>query len=564
MADTLRNLVIWIDSKFNPKGLDEAEKKAKKSKISFTELSSAIGLIKGGIETAAAAVSSLVMPLAELGGWVDDTSQKVGISATSLQELRFAAEQNGVAQDELAQSLVRLSKGYTEAAAKGSGPFIDGLKQIGLKFDDVKGKKPDELFEIIADRLKDIRDPAIKAGLAQEFFGKSGANLIPLINKGSEGIAALRQEAQELGFVLSDESVAAADEFGDQLDVLKNTFGGIRNELGAKLLPVLNDMIRSTLNWIKENKGLIGQKLDTYFSHIAKAFQFFQSVYIRFEPQFKSLVDLFGRLADIVFKILPGFDAITKFFTDSTFANVLEGTFTKVLGLADKFLGKVDDILRKRDVLVGQAEGKDFGIQGEYSEYMTPEEELKAQQNGVKFFKGINDSVRKAAEQELLKDGAKVAKERLKKVAKEDLQKLLDSTSQVMLSDLIKSEFQRRQKEERIQNGRLFGSLKPKGEKKNTGSSDEEIMELLEKSVGGDSGARRKLSQKDLPKFDPSIAVQIANTNVYQTIDARVMVQGHGAEAATVLADRITEKRGGVFELKMREALEYFTPVVVR
>jgi hypothetical protein len=41
-----------------------------------------------------------------------------------------------------------------------------------------------------------------------DLFGRSGANLIPLLNQGSEGITELEQKARELGVTMGEEAFA--------------------------------------------------------------------------------------------------------------------------------------------------------------------------------------------------------------------------------------------------------------------------------------------------------------------------------------------------------------------
>ena len=82
----------------------------------------------------------------------------------------------------------------------------DALAALGLTAEELKGLSPETQFQIIADKLGAVDDASTKAAIAQDIFGRSGAELIPLMNEGAEGMAALRQEARDLGVVFSQDA----------------------------------------------------------------------------------------------------------------------------------------------------------------------------------------------------------------------------------------------------------------------------------------------------------------------------------------------------------------------
>ena len=99
-------------------------------------------------------------------------------------------------------------------------------------------------------------DGAEKAALAVDIFGKAGAEMIPFLNQGRDGIGALKQEAAELGLQLSADTAAQAGNFNDALDKLKLATQSIGNQIIASLLPALNDMAGGMVESAKQGGTL--------------------------------------------------------------------------------------------------------------------------------------------------------------------------------------------------------------------------------------------------------------------------------------------------------------------
>ena len=78
-------------------------------------------------------------------------------------------------------------------AAQGSKGAGDTLSKLGLRLSDLGRLSPDQQFELLADRISKIQDPAIRAATAMEVFGKTGTSLLPLMQDGAKGIEALKQ-----------------------------------------------------------------------------------------------------------------------------------------------------------------------------------------------------------------------------------------------------------------------------------------------------------------------------------------------------------------------------------
>jgi hypothetical protein len=165
---------------------------------------------------------------------VYEASQKVGMSVEALSALKYAAEQSGVGFEQLTGGLVKFSKAIIEAQT-GNKELASLLKQIGVTAADTA----ETALSKVAAVFEQMPDGIEKTALATKLFGKSGADLIPFLNEGADGLARLMEEAARLGVVLNGDAAKAADDFGDNLDALKAAAEGVGIALVSDLLPSL-------------------------------------------------------------------------------------------------------------------------------------------------------------------------------------------------------------------------------------------------------------------------------------------------------------------------------------
>jgi hypothetical protein len=119
-------------------------------------------------------------------------------------------------------------------------------------------------FEALAEAIGGIADPALRTKAVMDIFGKSGANLLPLMTQGAAGVKALRQEARDLGLQVSGADAAAATLYGDTLANLWSVVKDVAFEIGAALAPALTALIQTmtpivvgVAEWISQNRELV-------------------------------------------------------------------------------------------------------------------------------------------------------------------------------------------------------------------------------------------------------------------------------------------------------------------
>lgn len=170
-------------------------------------------------------------------------STVTGMSTESLQVYKYAAELVDVSMETLTGSMSKQVKSMA-SARDGSAKFADAYAKLGVSVADGNGQLRDSetVYWETIDALGKISNETERDALAMQIFGKSARELNPLIAQGSEGIAALTDEAKRMGAVMSDDSLNALGKFDDSVQRLKAGAGAAKNAMGTILLPQLQTL----------------------------------------------------------------------------------------------------------------------------------------------------------------------------------------------------------------------------------------------------------------------------------------------------------------------------------
>ena len=233
------------------------KQKATEASVGLKGLTAAAGM--GGL----AGSFSMLAPLLSVGGLVAMTkktmdagsemyllSQKTGVSVEALARFKKAASTSGTDLETVSKALVKLSRGMVDASQGGSGPAAKALQSLGISATDATGKlrTADDVMLDIATKLKGIEDPARKTALAVDLFGKSGAELIPMLNMGGEAIDKMKVK-------MTTAFAEKAQEYSAKLTALGGKVGALGADIAIVLLPVLDklaDGITAVVDWFNK------------------------------------------------------------------------------------------------------------------------------------------------------------------------------------------------------------------------------------------------------------------------------------------------------------------------
>ena len=154
------------------------------------------------------AISKPFDKLKELGG-LQRQSDVLGISASQLQGTTLLLERFGIEGEQVNGIFARMGKNVFDAAG-GHGKAAPALKQLGIQAQELSKLPVDEQFKEIANAVSKLPPGAAQASAALHIFGEAGAQLIPILQKGGEGIQEFIDHEKKVGAVLSDGQIKAA------------------------------------------------------------------------------------------------------------------------------------------------------------------------------------------------------------------------------------------------------------------------------------------------------------------------------------------------------------------
>ena len=192
----------------------------------------------------------------DMGGELKDLSDRTGETSGNLMVLQRAFQNAGSSADAVGPAVNKLQK-FMIDAANGSDKNVEALKNLGLTFDDLKGKAPVDQLKMISERLKDVDDPAQRAALAMGIFGRGGGALIPVLLNLSDEIDVAKSQLGSMPEVMT-RSAEIFDNISDNITVIKGKFIEFAAGLMDRMAPAL-ELVTSLLSRI--DTAAIGMRL---------------------------------------------------------------------------------------------------------------------------------------------------------------------------------------------------------------------------------------------------------------------------------------------------------------
>lgn len=219
---------------------EEAGGKFEKFRSVLSTIGKATAAVVTAIGTAAIAAGKALWDMstsvAQAGDEIQKTSQKVGLSYEAYQKWDYAMKICGTEMSSCTTGLKTLTNTFDDAS-NGSASAIEKFERLGLSVDQLSGMSREDMFATVVTALQNVEDETEKAALANDMFGKSGQNLLPLFNMTQEELQQVMDECENYGMVMSDEAVEASAAFQDSLTKLQGTMTGLKNNIVGEMLP---------------------------------------------------------------------------------------------------------------------------------------------------------------------------------------------------------------------------------------------------------------------------------------------------------------------------------------
>lgn len=248
----LREILVHFGFDFDKSGHDKADSAIKHTKHEAEEGAKGFAVLVEAAKALAAVelarqAAEWVEGIVQTATALEHTAAATGLSTDELQEWNLGAKEAGISGEEFTMSLRKLSSAIAGGADE-AGTQGKVFAKLKIQTKDAAGnvRSLSDILPEIADHFKNTADGAGKAALAQELFGRQGARLIPLLNKGSDGIQELHKDFEELGGGFRPEAIERAAEFEKQTARLSVAFDGLKSRLAVALLPRITQLLETS------------------------------------------------------------------------------------------------------------------------------------------------------------------------------------------------------------------------------------------------------------------------------------------------------------------------------
>jgi hypothetical protein len=199
----------------------------------------------------------------ELASQTSKAAEKIGISAQEYQKLEYAAYQADVGTDTLNTGLKLLAKNAV-AAAEGSDEMTEAFAGIQLRDQNHHLKTSSELLLDVAEKFEKTENPTERMALALKLFGRSGADMIPLLKLGRKGVAAYGAEIEKLGGIMSNDFLEKAERVEEGQKRMNTIWRAFKIDITDQAMPALQRVLDGTYEWWMRNRDVVHSGLDSF------------------------------------------------------------------------------------------------------------------------------------------------------------------------------------------------------------------------------------------------------------------------------------------------------------
>ena len=241
------DIIIAADTAQLRKGMDTAVGIMQSSTKTMENVAKTAGTAIAGYFTFDAIKGSIQHTL-DFADSLNKMSQKVGVSVDALYAMQAAGKLADIDMNILEKSLLKFNKGLGTAET-GAGGTENALKNLGISLKDSSGhlKMSDQYLLEVADKFKSMPNGIAKSTLAMELFGKSGADMIPLLNGGSDAL-------REYSGIMDQDTAQAAEKFNDSLTTVGLAVDAVWMQMASSLSPTLSAIANDFTDVAKEGK----------------------------------------------------------------------------------------------------------------------------------------------------------------------------------------------------------------------------------------------------------------------------------------------------------------------
>ena len=265
MANNLIDIVVQLTDKNTEAGLKKITASAEGAKSALGKMKNDLMAIGAGVGVVGIG-AKLAKEAIQWDVAVKKLSGITGATAKETSELLAVANYMGVAMEDSAGAFAKFSKNVGAAkekmeVARAEGKLgTDIFSKLGYTLEQIQGKNTVEVFKMIQERLRGMKDGAEKTRVEMELFGRTGYQMHAMLNMSAEQMDKVAERAKAMGLIIDDETAAKSAKLNRELKDLENTGKRLAVSIGHELVPVFNDYAKGVLDVAKEFETMTAEQ----------------------------------------------------------------------------------------------------------------------------------------------------------------------------------------------------------------------------------------------------------------------------------------------------------------
>ena len=265
MANNLIDIVVQLTDKNTEAGLKKITASAEGAKSALGKMKNDLMAIGAGVGVVGIG-AKLAKEAIQWDVAVKKLSGITGATAKETSELLAVANYMGIAMEDSAGAFAKFSKNVGAAkekmeVARAEGKLgTDIFSKLGYTLEQIQGKNTVEVFKMIQERLRGMKDGAEKTRVEMELFGRTGYQMHAMLNMSAEQMDKVAERAKAMGLIIDDETAAKSAKLNRELKDLENTGKRLAVSIGHELVPVFNDYAKEVLDVAKEFESMTAEQ----------------------------------------------------------------------------------------------------------------------------------------------------------------------------------------------------------------------------------------------------------------------------------------------------------------
>ena len=173
-------------------------------------------------------------------------SKQTGLSTDALQKMQYASDLVDVSVEDITGAVGKMKKSMSGSP--------DAFEALGVSVTNADGSMRDaeSVFYDTLEALSQIENETERDQAAYEVFGKSADQLAGIVDDGGAALKAYGDEAENLGLIMSGDTLDSLNEVNDEIDRGKAQLSGAATQLGATVAEVLLPLVEPLTEGIKK------------------------------------------------------------------------------------------------------------------------------------------------------------------------------------------------------------------------------------------------------------------------------------------------------------------------